>query len=235
MFCKNCGNQIPDGVAFCAACGTAAAPAAPAAAAAAPAAPKADKSSLIKLIAVVAAVAIVLGLLISLLGGGSPKSVAKDYVEASINGDIKAQYGLMVGKMQKYIEKEVMDDYKDEAFDMMEERCDEADIKVKISNFNQYYKASKKLSKANLVEQYGKGYKVKIEVREVEDMRSSELEEIQEAYDTDELEDYVKANKIKKGKIVTVKVIIDGKEDTQTFDRTVYVVKYKGKWKVADL
>lgn len=241
MFCKNCGNQIPDGVAFCAACGTAAAAEAPAAAPApaanpAQAAVAAIKSnSTVKLIAIVAAVAIVLGLFIGLLGGSNPKSVAKKYVEASINGDVKAQYSLMVGKMQKYIEKEVMDDYKDEAFDMMEERCEEADIDVKINNFNQYYKASKKLTKANLVEQYGKGYKVKIEVREVEDMRSSELEEIQDGYDVDELEDYVKANKIKKGKIVTVKVIIDGKEDTQTFDRTVYVVKYKGQWKVADM
>lgn len=233
MFCKNCGNQIPDGVAFCAACGTAAAPAAAPAAAAA--APKADKSGLIKLIAIVAAIAIVLGLFISLLGGGNPKSIAKKYVEASIEGDIKAQYGMMVGKMQKYVEEELMDDYKDEAFDYMEEQCDELDVKAKVNNFNQYYAASKKVAAAKMKEQYGKGYKVKIEVREVEEMRSSELEEVQEFYDNDEMEDFVNADKIKKGKIVTVKVIIDGKEDTQTYDRTVCVVKYKGKWKVADM
>ena len=29
MFCKNCGNQVPDGVAFCAACGTPLTPAKP--------------------------------------------------------------------------------------------------------------------------------------------------------------------------------------------------------------
>lgn len=241
MFCKNCGNQIPEGVAFCAACGTAAAPAAPAAEAA-PAANPAQAAiaavkgnGTIKLIAIVAAVAIVLGLFVGLLGGGSAKSVAKDYIKASIEGDIKAQYGLMVGKMQKYVEKELMDDYKDEAFDYMEEQCDEMDIKANINNFNQYYKASKKLNAAQMKETYGKGYKVKIEVREVEDMRSSELEEIQDTYDNEALEDYVKANKIKKGKIVTVKVIIDGKKETKTYDRTVYVVKYQGKWKVADM
>lgn len=237
MFCKNCGNQIPDGVAFCAACGTAVAPAAPAAEAA-PAAPVAaapKNNNTIKLIAIVAVVAIVLGLLVGLLGGGSAKSVAKKYVEAQINGDTKAMYDLMAGKMQKYVEEEVMDDYKDEIFDYMEEQCDEMDIKAKVNNFNQYYAASKKLNAAQMKEQYGKGYKVKIEVREVENMRSSELEELQDAYDSDELEDYVNADKIKKGKIVTVKVIIDGKEDTTTEDVTVYVVKYKGKWKVADM
>ncbi|MBR5615306.1 MAG: zinc ribbon domain-containing protein [Clostridia bacterium] len=241
MFCKNCGNQIPDGVAFCAACGTAAAPAAPAAEAA-PAANPAQAAiaavkgnNTIKLIAVVAAIAIVLGLFIGLLGGGSAKSVAKKYVEAQINGDTKAMYGLMAGKMQKYVEEELMDDYKDEIFDYMEEQCDEMDIKAKVNNFNQYYAASKKLNAAQMKEQYGKGYKVKIEVREVENMRSSELEELQDAYDSDALEDYINADKIKKGKIVTVKVIIDGKEDTTTEDITVYVVKYKGKWKVADM
>lgn len=232
MFCKNCGNQVPEGTAFCAACGTAVVAEAPAAAAVAP---KADKSGLIKLIAIVAAIAIVLGLFISLLGGGSPKSIAKKYIEASIEGDIKAQYGMMVGKMQKYVEKELMSEYKDEAFDYMEEQCDELDIKANINNFNQYYKASKKVAAAEMKETFGKNYKVKIEVREVEDMRSSELEEIQDSYDNDVLEDYVNADKIKKGKIVTVKVIIDGKKDTQTYDRTVYVVKYKGKWKVADM
>lgn len=244
MFCKNCGNQVPEGVAFCAACGTpvtaapaAAAPAyaAAAAPAAAPAAPKSDKSALIKLIAVIAAAAIVLGLLIALLGGGSAKSVAKKYVKAEIEGDMKAAYSLMVGKMQKYVENEVYDDYEDELFEYMEEACDEEDINVKINNWNQYYKAYKKLTKAEMNEQYGKGYKVTIEVRDIEDIRNSELEEIQEGYDDDDLEDYVNPDKIKKGKKVTVKVIIDGKEDTTTEDVVVYVVKYKGKWKVADI
>lgn len=280
MFCKNCGNPIPDGVAFCAACGTpvpAAAPAAPAApvaqaapqaaygyapqagyAPAAPAAPagnafvaffarlwagtkafvlsaKTDKKALIKLIAIIAAAAIVLGLMIALLAGSSAKSVAKKYVKAQIEGDTKAMYSLMVGKMQKYVENEVWDDYEDEMFEYMEEACDEEDIDVKIKNWNQYYKASKKLHKAQLNEQYGKGYKVTIEIREIEDLRNSELEEIQEGYDDEDLEDYVNPDKIKKGKKVTVKVIIDGKEDTTTKDVEVYVVKYGGSWKVADM
>lgn len=242
MFCKNCGNQIPDGVAFCAACGTpvAAAPAAAApvyaapAAPVAPAAPASDKSKLIKLIALGAAVVVFLVLILSLLGGGSPKSVAKKYVQAELDGDMKAGFSVMAGKMQKCYEKEIMSEYKDEMFEMMEEQCEEMDIKANIKNFNQYYKASKKVTKAEMTEEFGKGYKVKIKIREVDDLRSSEIEAIQEMYDSEMYEDYIDANKIKKGKKVTVAVIIEGKESDDTEEIEVYVVKYKGKWKVVN-
>ncbi|MBR3778288.1 MAG: zinc-ribbon domain-containing protein [Clostridia bacterium] len=232
MFCKNCGNQIPEGVAFCAACGTAAAPAAAPAAAVAP---KADKSGLIKLIAIVAAVAIVLGLLISLLGGGSPKSVAKDYIKASFEGDYKELYSLMPGKYQKYVEKELYDDddIQERLFENAEKEADELDIKVKVKNFNQFYNAQKKIAKAENKEVYGKNYKISVKVIDVKDMRSSELEAIQDRYDTDNFEDYVKADKIKKGKKVYVSVIIDGNEDNNSYVNAVYVVKYGGKWKVS--
>lgn len=240
MFCKNCGNQVPDGVAFCAACGTpvVAAPAAAApvyaAPAAAPAAPLGDKSKLVKLVAIIAAVAVVLGLFIALLGGGSPKSVAKKYVKAELEGDMKAAFSVMAGKMQKCYEKELMDEYKDEMFEMMEEQCDELDIKANIKNFNQYYKAVKKVTKAEMNEEFGKGYKVKIKIRSVDDLRSSEIEAIQEVYDNEMYEDYINADKIKKGKKVTVAVIIEGKESDDTDEIEVYVVKYKGKWKVVN-
>ena len=238
MFCKNCGNQVPDGVAFCAACGTpvaaAPAPAPVYAAPEVPAAPQSDKSKLIKLVAIIAAVAVVLGLFIALLGGGSPKSVAKKYVEAELEGDMKAAFSVMAGKMQKCYEKEFMSEYKDEMFEMMEEQCEELDIKANIKNFNQYYKAAKKVTKAEMNEEYGKGYKVKIKIREVDDLRSSEIEAIQDMYDNEMYEDYIDANKIKKGKKVTVAVIIEGKESDDTEEIEVCVVKYKGKWKVIE-
>ena len=243
MFCKNCGNQVPDGVAFCAACGTAVA-AAPAAPAAAPAANPAQAAiaavkgnKTVKLIAIVAAVAIVLGLFIGLLGGGSAKSVAKDYIKASFEGDLKEMYSLMPGKYQKYIEKEVYDDddQQDTLFENIEKWGDELDVKVKVKNFSQYYKAYKKISKAENKEDYGKNFKITVKVLETKDMRSSDLENIQDRYDTDAFEDYINADKIKKGKKVYVSVIIDGSEDNNSYVRTVYVVKYKGQWKVANV
>lgn len=237
MFCKNCGTEVQEGVSFCANCGTPVTAEAPVAAApeAPAAAPKSVNSNLIRLIALAAAAVILIVGFVAILGGNSAKAVAKKYVKAQIEGDVKAAYGLMVGKMQKYVEEEVFDEYEDEMFDAMEEQCEEYDIKAKINNFNQYYSAAKKVNAAQMKEQYGKNYKVTIEIRDIENMRSSELEEIQEGYEDEDLEDYVKARKIKKGKIVTVKIIIDGKEDTQAYDKEIYVVKYGGQWKVADM
>lgn len=236
MFCKNCGSQVPEGIAFCAACGTpvAGAPAAAAPVAAAPAAPKANNSNLIKLIAVIAAAAIVLGLFIGLLGGGSPKSVAKKYILASLEGDTKAMLELRPGKMVKYFEEEAMEDDDDQEalFEYYEEYADELDVDVKINNFNQYYKACKKIGKASNEEAYGKGYKFSVKVVDVKDMRNSDLEDIQDSFDTDEYEDYINPDKIKKGKKVYVKVTIDSDEAPESYIVTVKCVKYGGKWTV---
>lgn len=236
MFCKNCGSQVPEGIAFCAACGTpvAGAPAA-AAPAAAPAAPKADKSGLIKLVAIIAVVAVVLGLFIGLLGGGSAKSVAKKFIMAELEGDIKTQLKLSPGKFQKYYEEEIYgdDDDAEALFEDTEEWADELDVDVKVKNFNQYYKANKKITKAENEEDLGKGFKFSVKVVDTNDMRNSDLEAIQDMYDNDEMEDYINPDKIKKGKKVYVKVDIDSDEAPESYILTVYCVKYGSQWKVA--
>ena len=242
MFCKNCGSQVPDGMAFCAACGTPVPAAAPAEApAAAPAANPiesvkkmaGDKQGLIKLIAILAAVAIVIGLAVGLLAGGGAKKVAKKYVAAQLESDMKAQFSLEAGKMRDLYEKECEDD--DDRFEAMEERCDEEDIDVKIKNYNQYYKAAKKLNEASMKEKYGKKYDVEIEVREVIDMKEKVVDAYRTLLENDACEDYIDADKIKKGKFVVVKVIVDGSESTDTEDVIVPVFKYKGSWKVINL
>ena len=233
MFCKNCGNTMPEGATFCAACGTPVPAEAPAATAPT-AAGKISSNNLVKLIAIVAAAVLLIVAFASILGGGSPKSIAKKYVQAQLDGDMKKMYSMMAGKMQKCFEEEIMDDYDDELFEMMEEACDDEDIDVKIKNYNQFYKAAKKLNKAQMNEEYGKGYKVKIRIREVEDLRNSEIDDIQDYLDSDTYEDYIDSSKIKKGKKVTVAVNIEGKESDDADDIEVYIVKYKGKWKVVD-
>lgn len=235
MFCKNCGSQVPEGVTFCAACGTpvVAANAAPAAAAAPAAGFKLDKSLLIKVVAGVAALALLILLFAAVFGGGA-KSVAKKYVKAEIEGDMKKGFSVMAGKYQKYFEEVVYgdDDYRDEEFEWLEDACDEEDIEVKIEKFGQYYKAYKKWTKVENKDYYGKNYKVKIEVRDVVDMKDKVVKAYQEVVDDDTCEEYIKAKKIKKGKFVVVKVIIDGSEETETRDVVVPVVKYGGSWKV---
>lgn len=236
MFCKNCGSEVPEGIAFCAACGTPVA-GAPAAAAPAAAAPKADKSGLIKLIAIIVAIAVVAGLFIGLLGGSSPKSVAKKYVMALLENDIKTQLKLEPGKQIKYFEDELYkkSDDQDDLFESTEEQAEELDVDVKIKNFNQYYKAEKKIGKASAEENLGKGYKYSVKVVDVKDMRNSDLEAIQDYYDYDEMEDYVNVDKIKKGKKVYVQVTIDSDKNPSSEILTVYCVKYGGKWTVAEV
>lgn len=234
MFCKNCGNNMPENATFCAVCGTPATAEAAPAAAAAPAAGKISSNTLVKLIAIIAAAVLLIVAFASILGGSSPKALAKKYVQAQLDGDMKAMFGMMAGKMQKCFEEELIDDEDDELFEMMEEACDDEDIDVKIKNYNQFYKAAKKLNKAQMNEEYGKGYKVKIRVREVEDLRNSEIDDIQDYLDSDTYEDFIDSSKIKKGKKVTVAVNIEGKEADDADDIEVYIVKYKGKWRVID-
>lgn len=126
-----------------------------------------DKGVSVKLIAIGTAVVLLLVLVLILLGGGTPKSAAKKYVRAQIEGDAKAMYRVMAGKMQKYNEA-LFEDGKEEMFSATEEACKEMDIQVDIRNFNQYYKAGKQLSAAQLEDQYGKGYKLTVKVRESE-------------------------------------------------------------------
>ncbi|MBR3778287.1 MAG: hypothetical protein IKL13_01005 [Clostridia bacterium] len=187
----------------------------------------------VKLIAIGTAVVLLLGLVLILLGGGTPKSAAKKYVRAQIEGDAKAMYRVMAGKMQKYNEA-LFEDGKEEMFSATEEACKEMGIQVDIRNFNQYYKAGKQLSAAQLEDQYGKGYKLTVKVREIEDMSMADLKRMQERCTEEDLADYIRADKIKKGKCAIVDVIIEGTKETTTQNVRVYVVKYKGKWKVAN-
>jgi hypothetical protein len=184
----------------------------------------------VKLIAILTAVAVLLGLLVSLLSGGI-RTVAKKYVMAQIEGDAKAMYRLMAGDMRGYSES-LYEKNKDEMFDAMEERCEDLGIRAKIRNFNQYYRFGKKASATQLEEQYHKGYQITLKVREVENMSYKEVDAFRANAATN-MGDYIVANKIKDGKIVTVDVTIKG--TTQTTEETVrvHLVKYKGKWKVA--
>ena len=168
----------------------------------------------VKLIAIGTAVVLLLGLVLILLGGGTPKSAAKKYVRAQIEGDAKAMYRVMAGKMQKYNEA-LFEDGKEEMFSATEEAC-------------------KQLSAAQLEDQYGKGYKLTVKVREIEDMSMADLKRMQERCTEEDLADYIRADKIKKGKCAIVDVIIEGTKETTTQNVRVYVVKYKGKWKVAN-
>ena len=192
-----------------------------------------NKKRCVRLIAIVsAAVILVTALLVILLGAGNPKTVAKKFVQAQLEGDALAMYRVMAGDMQQYNEQLHKDD-KEEMFTQTEEACAELGIEVTIDDFKQYYKAGRQLQTARWQDQYGADYKVTVKVREIEDMSAAALQEIQTRCGEADLAEYIRADKIKAGKYVVVDVIIEGDNETTTQNVRVYVVKYKSKWKVA--
>ncbi|MBQ3202521.1 MAG: zinc ribbon domain-containing protein [Clostridia bacterium] len=257
MFCGNCGNQIANEATFCPFCGnkTEHAPVTPvqpvyvAPVAPQPAPKKKSLAWLWILIGIIAAIAITIGVLfaIGVIGGNNhgkgddkgtkndPEAVAEAYIMAQLEGDIKTMLELRPGKYQKYYEEEQYgdDDDAEEMFEYAEEYADELDIDVEIDDFDQYYEAMKKITKAENEEELGKGYKFSVKVVDTKDMRNSDLENIQEMYDNDEMEDYINPDLIEEGMKVYVEVEVDGDEDSDSYVITVYTVKYDGHWKVA--
>lgn len=166
----------------------------------------------------------------------SVDSVATDYVEAMIEGDMKAQMTVMAGKAQKYFEEVTYgdDDERDEEFEWMEDACDEEKVDVSISSFSEYYVAYKKLTEVQMEDCYGDRYTTKVEVRETADMKDKVIEAYRVIVDDATCADYIDPDKIAEGKFVTVKVYIDGKEESGSYDVVVPVVKYDGAWKVLE-
>lgn len=109
MFCGNCGAQNPDGAVHCGNCGAPlnAGPAALAGAADAAVA-KRNRTIGIAVVAAIAAIIVVAVVLIAVLagGGGSPKGVAVDMVEAVFDADIDKIVNMIPDKLIKGYAKE---------------------------------------------------------------------------------------------------------------------------------
>ena len=236
MFCKNCGSQVPDGIAFCAACGTpvpgAAAPAAVAAPAAAVAAPKKSKNNMIVLIAIIAAVAVLAGAVILIFSGGGAEGVAVDYVEAYLEGDIEKMLDLTAGEAQAFFEESWEDE--DVLFEVLELNCEDAEAEGvnNINDFKTAYDAYAKMQEAEDKEYYKEILTTKVDVRLTEAMSDKELKAICEIVDDDSCEDFINPDLITEGQFVVVKVYVDGEKESDAWDAVVPVVKYDGSWKV---
>lgn len=221
MFCKNCGNQIPDGVAFCNNCGAAAAEApaqAPVAAApvveqapaaqyvapqyAAPAPQKSNGKMIGIIIAAVAAVAAIVVVLVLVLGGGSgsPEAVAEKYIIAQIEYDANGLVDCM------------------------------ADLTLKQSSEMLGYD---EINKDAILEKLEESIP---EDPEIKDYEIISVERSDEGIDFDEEIEGIKeqfgeeaANAISE----ICKVRIELKLDGETTSRTVTCIKENGDWKVA--
>lgn len=226
-FCGNCGSQQPDNARVCGNCG---APfAAPVQNGAPRQAPRpvnnnidpAKKANLMKygkLAAMVLAAIVVIGLLIGIIGGGgSPKSVAKN----AVNAMIKGKENKIVSLFSNMATKETKKDQAEEYVESWEYEFEDCKIKsVKVDDVEKMDKDDWK--------DYKDDYK---------DM----WKEMKKEYDKDDWEDEglnrrFNINKLKGMATVTVEVEYKDEDgDKDTVEVYVSLLKEGGSWKVVSI
>lgn len=246
MFCSNCGSQIPDGSVFCPNCGTQfnAGQRNPQAnpqpfpqqtapqpfpqqtyaqpvygqqpyAAAVPAPKKKKKTWLWFVLGgvVLAAVALVL---ILVLGGNSPESVAKDYFEAYIHHDIR---GLIDNSAYDYLEREFGVSDEDELVDWANDHLD-GDFDS-FDDVQAYY--DKKVEKSL------KDIDYSISVKDVKELEESKWADVfDDFYDKDQYRGVYRKD-VEEMYKVTLLVSASNKDTEFEEKMYVWVVKVDGK------
>lgn len=178
----------------------------------------------------VAALVFLVGAVGMLIGFG-PTAVAKRYVTAQIEGDIKEVLSMTAGDMQGYLEARMSGALQEELFQSTEATAASLGLDLSVENFSQYYKATKAIAKAACADTYGADYTITVTVKETEEMSVQDFTALQTAYDTDAYRDYIDADSLRIGKLVILSVTIEGSKAV-THETIVPMVQYKGFWKV---
>ena len=227
MQCQNCHAEIGDSAILCDACG-AVVQTTPEDA---PAKKDHRRINRRRLIAIGAALTVILVGVVGILLNSTAEAVATRYVQESMEGDLKATLSLQVGDMRAALEKQTNEEQRQNIFQNAEYQASLLGLELSIDNFSKYYKAMETIVKETYARAYGEGYKLSYKVQETEDMTVKEFEAICDYYATISNIN-VDVDRMQVGKIVTVTVTVDGKDGIQSYDHAIYVVKYKGAWKV---
>ena len=205
MFCGKCGNNVPDGAVVCPACG------APTVAAPAPGAKKPNKNLIAGIVGVVVVIALVI-VLISSCGGGSPESMAEDFVDAIFSGsgedvwdasNLDAYLDLSVESGE--LDEDEADDAKDETIDTFDSMCE--------------------LLQDACEEQYGKDWDYEVEVTKVKDLKNSDLRSFENSINGDD-SDF----EVTEGVAVSLKVSVSGDDDNEVLRPVFEFYKVDGEW-----
>ena len=205
MFCGKCGNNVPDGAVVCPACG------APTVAAPAPGAKKPNKNLIAGIVGVVVVIALVI-VLISSCGGGSPESMAEDFVDALYGGsgedvwdasNLDAYLDLSVESGE--LDEDEADDAKDETIDTFDSMCE--------------------LLQDACEEQYGKDWDYKVEVTKVKDLKNSDLRDFERYINGDDTD-----FEVTEGVAVSLKVSVSGDDDNEVLRPVFEFYKVDGEW-----
>ena len=205
MFCGKCGNNIPDGAVVCPACG------APTVAAPAPGAKKPNKNLIAGIVGVVAVIALVI-VLISSCGGGSPESMAEDFIDAMFSGNGEDVWDAV--NMDAYLDLSIesgeldedeVDDVKDELIDDLDSTCE--------------------WLQDGCEEQYGKDWDYEVEVTKVKDLKNSDLRSFENSINGDD-SDF----EVTEGVAVSLKVSVSGDDDNEVLRPVFEFYKVDGEW-----
>ena len=228
MQCHHCQAEIADSAILCDTCG-AVVQTTPEDA---PAEKDHRRINLRRLIAIGAALTVILVGVVGVWLNNTAEAVATRYVQESMEGDLKAVLSLCVGDMRNLLEKKSTEEQRKNIFQNAEEQGALVGLELSVDNFSEYYKALATITQETYTQAYGEGYKLSYKVRETEDMSIKEFDAICDVYTNIHSDLGVDVDRLKVGKIVTVTVTVDGKDGVQSYDRTIYLVKYKGAWKV---
>ena len=205
MFCGKCGNNVPDGAVVCPACG------APTGAAPAPGAKKPNKNLIAGIVGVVAVIALVI-VLISSCGGGSPESMAEDFVDAMFSGNgedvwdaINMDAYLDLSIESGELDEDEVDDVKDELIDDLDSTCE--------------------WLQDGCEEQYGKDWDYEVEVTKVKDLKNSDLRSFENSINGDD-SDF----EVTEGVAVSLKVSVSGDDDNEVLRPVFEFYKVDGEW-----
>ncbi len=215
-FCPKCGKPFEENASNCAYCG-AKNPDAPAAAVN----PKVNeivnkakslnKKNVAILAGAVVVAIVVISLLASLLGGGGYKKAIDNFFDFTIKGDV-----------------DKLDDLAPE--DLWEELEEEYDVKLK--DIKDELEDSFEAELEELEDEYGKNLKVKWKVLDKEELDEDDLDELK-----DTLKDnYGIAKKsVKKALEVEIEATIKGRDDEDTEEQEMIVVKIGNKWYISSI
>lgn len=176
-----------------------------------------------KTIAVILGVIVVIGVVCGVISYNSPASVAQRYVKALYECDYRVEDSATVGgKYYRFGDTDEQEWLEDQSSWYDED----------FSSMSDYYNYMNTEREEELYDDYGK-YKITTRVSKEKDVRVGKLlddDDILETLDTLDIDE----GRVKAAKLVTVKLHIDGEDDSDRLTFEVKLVRIGHAWKVID-
>lgn len=176
-----------------------------------------------KTIAVILGVIVVIGVVCGVISYNSPASVAQRFAKTWCVSDYKVNDSTLVGGKYYWFG----DEDEQEWLEYQSKWCDED-----FSSMTDYYTYMKTERDETLYDEYGK-YKITTRVSKEKDVRVGKLlddDDIVGTLDTLDIDE----GRVKAAKLVTVKLHIDGEDDSDRLTYEVQLVRIGLAWRVID-